>query len=106
MKFLFQANTVAEGGKIYSLKSILEEAGIPCLIRNENLSGALGEIPFTECSPELWVMNEQDYPRAKEIVIGWRAVPAGAQTSWLCPTCNETIEGQFSSCWKCGNEKA
>ena len=106
MKFLCQANTVAEGGKIYSLQNVLQDASIPCLIRNENLSGALGEIPFTECSPELWVLHDEDYSRAKEIVSGWRTVPAAAQTPWVCPSCNETIEGQFSSCWKCGTEKA
>ncbi len=105
MKFLFQANTVAKGAKIQLLKSTLEEVNIPSMIRNENLSVALGEIPFTECFPELWILKDEDYPKAKEIVAGWRKDQMETYSPWICPNCNETIEGQFTSCWKCGKEQ-
>lgn len=26
--------------------------------------------------------------------------------SWQCPQCAEQVEGQFSSCWKCGTDRA
>lgn len=44
-------------------KDALERAGIECALQNETLSMAMGEIPFTECYPELWV-EDADYERA------------------------------------------
>ena len=103
MKYLCRANTDAQGGEINLLKDILEREGIACMIRNENLSIAQGEIPFSECSPELWVLDDEHYSKAKEIINGWRE-SLRTQSAWVCPTCKETIEGQFTSCWKCGYE--
>jgi hypothetical protein len=67
---VFTATTMSADQEI--LKSLLEKADIPCMIRNEYLSMALGELPPTECSPELWILKDEDYPRAKEIVDAWR----------------------------------
>ena len=66
MKYVFTANTMSADQEI--VKGLLEEADIPCLIRNEYLSP--GEAPFI--SPELWILNDEDYPRAREIVDAWR----------------------------------
>ena len=104
MKHLFQARNVEEDAEIQVLKSGLEEAGMPCIIRNENLAIARGEIPFLECFTELWVLNDDDYPKAIELVTSWREAKSPAAGSWVCPGCQETLEGQFTSCWQCGRE--
>jgi hypothetical protein len=39
------------------IQEILVNEGIHCLLRNDQLSSALGEIPFIECYPELWVVD-------------------------------------------------
>jgi hypothetical protein len=106
MKHVFQAHTVAEGAEIQMLRGALEDAGVPCLIRNESLAMASGYIPCTECFPELWVMNDADFAKAEEIVTSWRRSSSAAQAPWQCPGCAETMEGQFTSCWKCGTEQA
>jgi putative signal transducing protein len=93
-----------DGENLEMLKSLLEDTGIPCMIRNENLSSAMGELPFQECFPELWIMKDQDYPRAAEMVQTWRSTRIEIHDSWIC-RCGETIEGQFTSCWNCGNER-
>jgi len=69
---------------------------IPCVTHNEYLLGALGEIPFTECYPELWIPNDEDYPRAKEVLDGWLAPQLETTGSWLCARCEEEIENQFT----------
>jgi hypothetical protein len=102
MKRVYTANTMSADQEI--VKDLLEEANIPCMVRNENLSTALGEHPFTECSPEIWIQNDEDYARAKEIVDGWRNAEFEDHGAWIC-RCGETIEGQFSSCWSCGKER-
>ena len=101
MKYVFTATALSPDNEM--LKGILEKADIPCLIRNEHLSMAAGEVPFIP--PELWILNDEDYPRAKEIVDAWRTAKIENHGPWVCPHCSETIEGQFTSCWKCGRER-
>jgi hypothetical protein len=104
MKYLFTARPMIDGTTSETLKGFLDEANIPSMIRNEHLSIALGEIPPTECSPELWILNDADYPQAKEIVDRWQASKVENQRPWICSQCGESIEGQFTSCWRCGRE--
>jgi hypothetical protein len=87
-----------------ALKSLLEEAGIPCMIRNEYLSSALSELAPADSSPEVWIMNDEDYPRAREIVNGFRNTGIENRGPWMCD-CGEASEGQFTSCWNCGKER-
>src|SRR6266849_6020850 len=103
MKYVFTAATMSADSEM--LKSILEKAGIPCMIRNEYLSMALGELAPADCTPELWILNDEDYPRAKEIVDAWQNAKIENHGPWVC-RCGETVEGQFTSCWKCGRERS
>lgn len=84
------------------LRSTLQEHGIACVLKNEFLGGAAGEIPPTECWPELWVVEDADYAHAKAILettVGFDLPPA---ENWQCPRCGEALEGQFLACWRCG----
>ena len=87
------------------VKGLLDEAGIPSMIRNEHLAMALGELAPSDCSPEVWILNDEDYPRAKEIVDDLRNSDVPAAQPWICSVCGEAIEGQFTSCWKCGKDR-
>ncbi|TLM65314.1 MAG: DUF2007 domain-containing protein [Deltaproteobacteria bacterium] len=86
------------------LKERLAAEGIVCLVRNDELSTALGEIPFVECSPELWVVDDEVYPRARLLLDQWLTAAEEVAADWTCPDCGEQIEGQFEVCWKCGKE--
>ncbi|HKL27352.1 MAG TPA: DUF2007 domain-containing protein [Desulfuromonadales bacterium] len=85
------------------LKELLEREGIHCLIRNDQLFSAMGEIPFLECLPELWIVDNEVYPRARQLLKNWlhEEEQAGKET-WRCPRCGERHEGQFGACWQCG----
>jgi hypothetical protein len=85
------------------LRSVLEEAGIACLVKNEQLAGALGEIPFIECWPELWILDDAYRQQAQRLIAAAEA-PAEAGEAWQCTNCGETVEGQFAACWQCGTE--
>jgi len=86
------------------LKERFTTEGVVCLVRNDELSTALGEIPFVECYPELWVVDDEVYPRARLLLEQWLAEAAEISPEWTCSKCDERIEGQFQSCWKCGRE--
>jgi len=90
------------------VRGLLEAEEIPAVVQGSALEGARGDIPFTAASlPSVWV-NETDVERATQIVDEFRrGGPAATlpQVPWTCPNCGEMLEGQFTSCWKCGTEK-
>ena len=86
------------------VQSLLEPEGIDSLIRNQNLSGAMGELPVNECWPEVWIMDDDDYSRAMNIISSCLAETDTNSEPWSC-VCGENIEGQFTACWKCGAER-
>jgi hypothetical protein len=89
--------------EIAHLRNVLESAGIPCEVRNDRLGGALGEIPFVECWPQLWVRHAGDVLRARGLIEEvLRPVPD--TRAWTCPGCGERIEPQFAQCWRCAAE--
>jgi hypothetical protein len=81
----------------------LRAAGIRCEVRNTTLAGALGEIPFLECAPQLWLMSDADEARAREILQQLREPATGLP--WRCGSCGEESEPQFGTCWKCGQTR-
>lgn len=87
------------------LQDVLNAAGIGCFIKNQGLSGAMGELPINECWPELWLFEEDDFDRALQIVNDTLALSPDTQAAWRC-SCGENIEGQFSACWQCGKERS
>lgn len=100
MKKVTSADTVV---LINHYKNLLTAEGIAAEIRNEHLNSIYGEMPFTEVWPELWVVNDIDYDRAKQLIddsIG----DESPQESWRCKSCGEDNEGQFAACWKCGRD--
>src|SRR5512145_3206486 len=95
-----------ERAQAWLLRQMLEREGIACLLRNEELFAAMGEIPFIECLPELWVVDDEVYPRARMLVDGWLQTDEHKTEPWVCPGCGERLEGQFGACWKCGRQKS
>lgn len=89
----------ANSAELGLLKSRLEAEGIPCHIRNEQVSQV---IPTTAFAAELCVIQDEDYPRALELLDSWRQTSSEIQQPWVCPKCGERLEGQFAACWKCG----
>jgi hypothetical protein len=66
MKLLFSSPSEPEVGL---LKCVLEDAGIACEVRNESTHSAL---PGAAFQPELWVLGDADYARARELLDGWQ----------------------------------
>ena len=65
------------------LRGLLEQAGIACEVRNENIFATL---PGAAFQPEVWILNDDDYSRACEVRDAWRQ-PLPEQAS--CPPTQE-----------------
>jgi hypothetical protein len=100
MRKVHTAESIIE---IAHLRNVLESSGIACEVRNDRLGSVLGEIPFLECWPQLWVRRPGDVLRARGL-IDEALRPAPDAAAWQCPACGERIEAQFAQCWRCAAE--
>ncbi|MBN3040514.1 MAG: DUF2007 domain-containing protein [Candidatus Omnitrophica bacterium] len=65
MKLLYKSLKVAE---LHIIKGLLESYGIECEVKREEITGFAGQIPWSECLAELWVLNDQDFEKAEKIL--------------------------------------
>ncbi len=91
--------TLAESAELELLKNVLEEGGIHCVLKNADVVQAL---PVEPCHEELWVLKDEDLPRAQELCHDWFAPALDDFDQWFCPQCQEPLGHQFDSCWRCG----
>ncbi len=85
---------------IHHWKNLLESEGIACELRNEHLGSVMGEVPFVEVWPQLWVVNDLDFDRARQLLSD-AAMSESPDEAWTCRHCGESNEGQFAACWNC-----
>ena len=102
MKKIFSSPDLLE---VAHLQGMLESAGIAAVIRNEVSAGLTGGIPLSECTPELWIQDDHKLAEAEQIKGDWQTAAVVVGSPWGCPACGETLEAQFTSCWKCGATK-
>lgn len=88
------------------LKNVLATFGIKCVARKLDLLSAAGELPPTDCWPEIWVLDDDKAGRAKAILKKTLAPLVSVKKTWLCKGCGEKLEGQFSECWSCGCDRS
>jgi len=99
MKQVFTSASTAEVGL---LKNILQQAGIGCEERNEEIGQLIPGGPF---QAELWVTADEDYEAATALVQEWYEPTRTAQPEWICSRCGERLQGQFMKCWHCGTRR-
>jgi hypothetical protein len=100
----------ADFTRVGHCRAILEEAGIPCFIRNESAQNLLSGLPDSACHPALCVTNDADAGKAVEVLRDFLAgeekvVQDDDSGEWKCPQCGETVPGNFGSCWKCETQR-
>lgn len=83
--------------------NILEQAGIRVVWKNEFASSVIGEISPFDTWPELWVLNDEDYEQATQVIAN--ALSQSNAPEWECSSCNETNDAAFELCWSCQSAK-
>jgi Putative prokaryotic signal transducing protein len=100
-----QTFDVGQNAQLALTKAFLESNEIPCISRNEHMLAAGGGVPYTECYPELWIMNDEDFEPASRMLREWRASVVSDADDWECASCGEGCESQFALCWSCGTPR-
>ncbi len=98
MKELFRERDLT---KVGFYQSLLEEAGIPTFVKNENLSTTEG-VSIPDFFPALCIVNDSDIESARELISKhlkrYENTPV---TEVLCGTCGEMVPSTFDTCWNC-----
>ncbi|PCJ25879.1 MAG: hypothetical protein COA96_06430 [SAR86 cluster bacterium] len=97
MKRVYTSDNVTQA---WHIRNVLEQHDIRSVIKNENLYSASGEIPFTECLPEVWV-NELYFVRAGQIIREIENSVESEAEDWTCNHCKEVNGASFALCWNC-----
>lgn len=96
--------TAANLPEAYIVIDQLRAAGIEARVFNENAQGGLGELPFTHVYPEVWVMDDGDWTRARDVVVAYeRGSKTDVGSAARCPDCGEENPANFQLCWNCGS---
>jgi hypothetical protein len=87
--------------RVGQMQSLLESHDIKTFIKNQYGSSVMGEVPFVEVVPQLYVLEEKDLARAKQLLQLDLPVDE-PEEDWVCAECGAEVEGTFARCWKCG----
>jgi hypothetical protein len=101
MRKVYSAPTLADA---HLIAALLGQEGIDTRVFNENAQGGLGEIPFTHAWPEVWVVEERDAARARELIRSMEQTDTRMQVA--CTVCGESNPGNFELCWNCSAQIA
>ena len=82
---------------------MLDNAGIPCFVKNEFAIGGIGDLAPFDCLPEVWLADEEWEPKAKRLLKELLEQNHGEE-DWFCPFCKEKNAANFEICWNCGKE--
>lgn len=97
---LYQAQDLPQAQLIIDL---LARHGIAAKMNNSNAAAALGDIPFTHAYPEIWLVNESDFIRSRQLIEKFEQPLTDEQ--WFCQNCHEASPISFETCWNCEQER-
>lgn len=92
------------------IRGLLEAEGIEAIVQGEHLFTIRGGVPLTpDTSPSVWIVQDAYFARARELVeqLNQKGAPSVAKgETWQCNQCGESLEGQFTECWRCGASRS
>lgn len=103
MKQLHAARDALEA---HLIRGVLTSHGIAAEVRGEYLTSGMGELPLDVCS--VWIHDDAQLTRARELldnVLSGNLARELSGEGWTCGDCGESLEGQFTACWRCGAVK-
>jgi hypothetical protein len=65
VKWIFSS---CDQSQLSRFKSMMEQAAIPCVVRKTQLDLPM---PLAPLDAELWVVNDEDHPKASGLVKSW-----------------------------------
>lgn len=86
---------------VHQVMQMLQDAGIPVLLKNDFIQGAIGEIPAVDNDIEVWLVDDEWRSRADALLAQWEADRDVQGYAWVCTECGEDNAAEFGVCWSC-----
>ncbi|MCV6613993.1 MAG: DUF2007 domain-containing protein [Cellvibrionaceae bacterium] len=84
-----------------NVRNLFEREGLATEVKNQFVGGAAGEVPHQDVWPELWLLDESQFERAKQLLEEILAAQEREGPAWHCSACGEENGSQFELCWAC-----
>lgn len=101
--------TAATPAEAHIVRGILETYNIIAEVRGEALFSVRGELPMVgDTFPTVWIVNDNDLQQAIEVVTEFdrkMKEEGTVEEYWICSSCGEQLEQQFTACWQCGTSR-
>ena len=91
--------------RVGQFQSVLEAEGIQTHLKNQFMSSAMGEIPFVEVLPELWILEDGDLAKASSLIKDLLGDTTKNGPDWTCAECSSVVEAVFDRCWQCSTPR-
>ena len=92
----------ADRTQAYLMRDELARHGITAHVFNANMSSIVGDVPADVASPQVWLDDEADYPRAAALLRNYEASRCRDGVVF-CRRCHEENPATFEVCWACGS---
>ena len=79
----------------------LNANGVRAVVRNEHIWAIAGVSMTLDGAPAVWIVNDDDELSARSLMSD-RSKPTQDLPAWSCNLCDESNDGPFGICWKCG----
>jgi hypothetical protein len=90
-----------DSAKVGLINGILEDAGIPTLVKNFTGGSNITEIPIPTLYPAIYVLIASKVDEAKDFIREFFAAKPESAGDWSCSECGAPVEGFLSECWAC-----
>lgn len=84
---------------VHNIQNLVEHADIEIMLKNEFAAGAAGDLVPHETWLELWVINDDDYDKAMNVIAS--SFGQDDAEEWECTQCHERNDASFEFCWNC-----
>lgn len=103
MKQLYSARNALEA---HDLRFFLSAHAIDAKITGDN-NAFETFISFTPQSAPCVFVDDADFDRACELLVEFEHRPSSpdSQPAWTCSNCQQRVESQFDTCWKCSTPR-
>ena len=88
---------------VSNVQNIVQNAGINVTLMNEYVAGGAGDLSPFDTWLELWVTDDKDYEKAKNIITSINNTDN--MHDWFCSQCHEKNSASFEVCWQCQHER-
>lgn len=87
---------------VLNVKNVLMSHGLDVVLNNEFASSASGGLAPFDTWPEVWLLNNDDFDKAKKVIDS--ITLESNLDNWLCKNCQEENNQSFDFCWNCHTE--